>query len=206
MNITLNYRLVDNFLQWNTTKRNRIVNKNELRISALPIAIAFEQTSTSQSTSAYNHHKITYKCNINSGPHTRLTCIDSHSSSKLVSTDGRKCKLSYISQSRINYFNDDFSVCYYALKLFLVAIKHRFNGLFAYIIILTMAFISAIIILMDVFKYGFNIGFVRKSRQRSKQKYRANYSKEHQLTIIRRCTFTNISKLQTIPDEDEVQS
>jgi hypothetical protein len=166
-------------------------------------------------TSNYNHDRIAFKCNINSSSYsisqqypkntTRFPCIDFYQSSVLISTDCQKYNSNYIRESRIDY-SHDFSGCYYQLKRLLLAIRHRFNGLFAHIIILVMVFMSAIIILMDVFKYGFNTGPVRKKRQRLEQKYQANYSKKHKATIIRRPTYVYTFKLQTIPEEDEVQS
>ncbi len=99
-----------------------------------------------------------------------------------------------------------FPFFYYGLKRFLLATKHRFNGLFAYIIMSTVAFISTIIILMDVFKYGFNLGPARKKRQRLEEKYRTNYSKNHKSRNIRHHTYIITSTLQTISEEDEIQS
>ena len=161
------------------TKCNSIAKKNNFHISLSPIATIFEQTSTFQSKSAYNHPKIAFKCRINSRPYTRFTGINSYLPSALVSTSDRKCKPSNILRSST-------------------------DGLFAYVIISTMTFMPVIIILTDVSKYGFNIGSLRKRHQRSKQKYRTNYSKECQPTIIRRSRILiNISKLQTISEEDE---
>ncbi len=97
------------------------------------MATAFEQTSIFQFSSVYNHNKIAFKFSINSRPYsifqqfpkltTHFTCIDSYPSPKLVSTNCEKCNSNYISESCIDYFNDDFSVFLLWIKTFFTCHK-----------------------------------------------------------------------------------